>query len=351
MSTYAPRFNDRRYFFASVSSIFKESQDDELFKNAYFFALYDGTSPNHKADMERVKNFVEAISLEDVAVDSKDKLQWERAITNKYIYMLEHCVSKKAERILILEDDIIVSYKFIDKAMKLLDDIEDEGKGISYLKLFKFTTQYGWSLNMDTTITTIVFLIILPIGTSAQLAFIYCYMMNVFLSGSRKYLSKKPEVVALLFYVAIMLFLIIVGKQSLDYMVTSPGGYKLDTSVPQCCAEGHLFPARVVPNVIQYLKESYPDKTPPVDHFLSFYARDNEPSYEMIPNVIQHVGTISSGEFKRKTTPTFMSSNFENTQSSFLVKLINIFLCFTAPVLLITVIYLKERKERRIKDM
>jgi hypothetical protein len=203
-----------------------------------------------------------------------------------YLMVLEECMAKThAPYIGIFEDDLIFAEGWMARTLRGLGELEQKnqtallttGQPLArwiYLRLFYTETSLSWQTESDFWYRNI------------HLAFLLTSSISLgFFLWLRKY--STPSTPHLDNFSIAALTLVMVGKYSLK---------PLQGVVPMnkfgCCTQAMVFPRTEVPALMDYLKGRGHGQT---DSMIEEYSdRDGLERYALAPQVLQHVGLVSS---------------------------------------------------------
>jgi hypothetical protein len=211
-----------------------------------------------------------------------------------YLYVLQDCMNRtQAGYIAIFEDDLIFAEGWMARTLKALAELKQQRlsskaqavaavKRWVYLRLFYTETSLSWQ-NTDFWYGHLLFTLTLASLITA----------TVLLSIRRKvpnfnYLDNESiAAFSLVTIPAFIALIFMIGKYTLDPL---QGVVKMNKY--GCCTQAMVFPRSEVPPLIQYLQERKHGQT---DSMIEEYSdRDGLDRYALAPQVVQHVGLISS---------------------------------------------------------
>jgi GR25 family glycosyltransferase involved in LPS biosynthesis len=206
-------------------------------------------------------------------------------LCSDYIYVLRECLENTdAPYIAIFEDDIVFAEAWLAKTMNSLAELRQRSQSWLYLRLFYTETSLGWQASDD-------------FWYGHQLLTFTLAMTAVFLFlllGKRtsRCLSRRLDTATLLILVliatpAFTLLGFMIGKYNLQPLM---GVERMDKH--GCCTQALVFPRSQVPSLISFLHGRQSGQT---DSLIEEHAdAQGYERYALAPQVVQHIGLISS---------------------------------------------------------
>lgn len=216
--------------------------------------------------------------------------------------MLDQCYDKtSAPFIAILEDDIVFADSWLAKTMLALADIRQERIPWLYLRLWWTDVMLGWDKKIDSWFTNPIFNYVLALGVTYAAAFV----LQKRLKRTRPHTDiSAVNVVTCVTIPAFITLIFMIGRNSLFPM---EGLQRMD--VKGCCTQALIYDRSQVPSLRNALLEVHPDQT---DFIIEDYANERGLArYALAPQLVQHVGLVSSRGTKRKDSQTNWSFYFE----------------------------------------
>ncbi|PSK45206.1 T-complex protein 1 subunit zeta [Elsinoe australis] len=202
-----------------------------------------------------------------------------------YVYVLNHCLhNSTAPYIAIFEDDIIAAEGWLFKTLKALSQLRRQSKSWLYLRLFYTETSLGWDDSIDFWYRNMYLTFAMLISSTAAILLLIrkCdhrirHKLDL-LTIAAISLVSVPAFTALFF---------MIGK----YNIMPLQGAELMNKWG-CCTQALVFPRHQVESLINFLQERGSGQT---DALIEEYAdRARLQRYALAPQVVQHVGLISS---------------------------------------------------------
>ena len=210
----------------------------------------------------------------------------ELNVNSDYIYVLTKCLNETdAPYIAIFEDDIIFADGWLVKTLTALDDAQLRASSSwIYLRLFYTETSLGWQASEDFWYGHQLLTFSLAIGGILLLLLIGKWCLRP--------LDRRLDIFT-------MIVLVLIAAPAFTALVFMTGKYNLNPlrGVERmdkygCCTQALVFPRSQTEGLLDYLKQRGSGQT---DSLIEEYA-DTEglERYALAPQVVQHVGLISS---------------------------------------------------------
>lgn len=202
-----------------------------------------------------------------------------------YLYVLREClVDSKAPYIAIFEDDIIFADGWLAKTLKGLSELRQRSKSWVYLRLFYTETSLGWEADVDYWYGHQLLTFALAMGAVSALLLVgrrACRPLGKHLD------TPTLAVLVLVATPAFTALAFMIGKYNLHPL---QGIERMDKH--GCCTQALVFPRFQVQGLIDFLHERGSGQT---DSLIEEYAdAQGYERYALAPQVVQHVGLISS---------------------------------------------------------
>ena len=224
----------------------------------------------------------------------------ELNVSSDYVYVLEKCLNETdAPYVAIFEDDVIFADGWLVKTLNALGDAQLRASSSwIYLRLFYTETSLGWQASEDFWYGHQVLTFSLSMGGVLLLLLLGKWYLRP--------LDRRLD----LFTIAILVCITAPAFTALVFMM---GKYNLNPlrGVERmdkygCCTQALVFPRSQTEGLLNYLKQRGDGQT---DSLIEEYA-DSESleRYALAPQVVQHVGLISSRnnlEINAKSTWAF----------------------------------------------
>ena len=200
-----------------------------------------------------------------------------------------------------MEDDIVFADGWLARTLEALSTIRDKPHPWLYLRLFFTEWQLGWDKDVDSMAINPVLWLVLPIVASliaAAAVKLYCYKHN---TGSPHAHCASLWV---LFCVTIPIFFTLLYMIRPDnFGPTQPGVVRMDTK--GCCAQAVVYPREQVPALVKRIQDI---ARGPTDLVIEEYANEIDIArYAVVPQVVQHVGLVSTRGMPKKWTQQTVS--------------------------------------------
>ncbi|KAM0721006.1 hypothetical protein Q7P37_003291 [Cladosporium fusiforme] len=202
-----------------------------------------------------------------------------------YLYVLRECLAEtNAPYILIAEDDIIFADGWLAKTLKSLAELRQRSKSWLYLRLFYTETSLGWEADADFWYGHQLLTFALAMGT--------VYLLLSFARRTCRPLGRRLDTptLAILVLIATPAFTALVfmlGKYNINPL---EGVVRMDKH--GCCTQALIFPRRQAQGLVDFLHERGSGQT---DSLIEEYADTHRyERYALAPQVVQHVGLVSS---------------------------------------------------------
>lgn len=207
-------------------------------------------------------------------------------MNSDYIHVLTKCLDETdAPYIAVFEDDIIFADGWLVKTLNALDDAQlRSSSSWLYLRLFYTETSLGWQASEDFWYGHQMLTFPLAMGGVLLLLLISKWFIRP--------LDRRLDIVAIL-------VLVFIAAPAFTALVFMAGKYNINPlrGVERmdkygCCTQALVFPRSQAQGLIDYLEQRGSGQT---DSLIEEYA-DSEgyERYALAPQVVQHVGLISS---------------------------------------------------------
>ncbi|KAL0941135.1 uncharacterized protein CTRU02_203898 [Colletotrichum truncatum] len=212
-----------------------------------------------------------------------------------YVYMIQQCLLSEAPYIAIFEDDIIFADGWLSKTFQGLADLRDQTSWL-YLRLFYTETSLGWEENVDFWYGHMT----LTFGLAMVSGLLVLLVLRR-LSRLRRVMDNTTIAVLVLVTIpAFTALVFMVGKYNL---MPLHGVVKMDKW--GCCTQALVFPRNQIDGLLDMLST----KAGQTDSLIEDYAdAASLQRYALAPQVVQHVGLVSSRtntELNTKSTWAF----------------------------------------------
>lgn len=207
-------------------------------------------------------------------------------MSSDYIYVVEKCLNETdAPYIAIFEDDIIFADGWLVKTLHALEDAQIQASSSwIYLRLFYTETSLGWQASED-------------FWFGHQLLTFSLVMSGVLLllligKWCLRPLDRRLDIFAII-------VLVFIATPAFTALVFMMGKYNLNplSGVERmdkygCCTQALVFPRSQTEGLLNYLRRRGSGQT---DSLIEEYAdEEGYERYALAPQVVQHVGLISS---------------------------------------------------------
>jgi hypothetical protein len=210
----------------------------------------------------------------------------ELNVNSDYIYVLTKCLNETdAPYIAIFEDDIIFADGWLVKTLNALKDAQLRASSSwIYLRLFYTETSLGWQAAEDFWYGHQVLTFSLAMGGLLLLLLLGKWCLRP--------LDRRLDVFT-------MIVLVLIAAPAFTALVFMTGKYNLNPlrGVERmdkygCCTQALVFPRSQTEGLLGYLKQRGSGQT---DSLIEEYAdAEGLERYALAPQVVQHVGLISS---------------------------------------------------------
>lgn len=216
--------------------------------------------------------------------------------------MLDQCYNKTtAPYIAILEDDIIFADSWLAKTLPALTEIGQKSTTWLYLRLFWTDVMLGWDKDIDSWYTNPIFNYILALAVTYTFAF----YQHKRLKQTRANIDVNAFFI--LTCVTIPAFITLVFMIGRNSLMPLEGLQRMD--VKGCCTQALIYPRSQVQDLADMLLRVDPDQT---DLIIKDYANElGLARYALAPQLVQHVGLVSSRGTKMKNSRTNWAFYFE----------------------------------------
>lgn len=221
--------------------------------------------------------------------------------------MLEQCYNEtSAPFIAMFEDDIVLADGWAAKTLEALSTIREATDPWLYFRLFFTESQLSWDKDVDVWYTNPIFQLIVPIALSLAIA------AGVKIRCSRQHRTAGHHLSCsacyILFCVTIPAFIALLFVSGYHSMTPESGIVKMNTK--GCCTQALVYPREQVPALLHHMRTTKPY---PHDLLIEDYASEiGLDRYAIAPQLVQHVGLISTRGMPKKYTQQTWASHFED---------------------------------------
>jgi hypothetical protein len=312
-----------QYLDQSLGSMLEGLYSDErsaLHLSVLFADTTASKHPNWKEPwVERLVDSAYTYKISDEELERIKEAETNRNFYVKgvfdYLYVLKDCMSNtEAEYIAIFEDDLIFADGWMARTLKALAELQIQGtaskpqavasmKRWVYLRLFYTETSLKWQ-KTDFWYGHLPFTLLLASSVTAALLF----LVRRKISHSKEFLdSYTIATLSLITVPAFIALIFMIGKYNLSPL---KGVVKMNRY--GCCTQAMVFPRSEVPPLIGYLEERKDGQT---DSMIEEYAdRDGLDRYALAPQVVQHIGLVSSRDNTAVNTQSNWAFWFETNR-------------------------------------
>lgn len=227
-----------------------------------------------------------------------------------YQYVLSKCMNDTAAPyVAIFEDDIIFADGWLSRTLNALAELKQRARNKVaarkwiYLRLFYTESSLRWR-EADFWYKHMHFAF-LGLMASGMLILV---MVRRLWSKGEHYLT--PFTIAIIYLATIPSFTALfymAGK----YTIAPLRGLELMNGYG-CCTQGMIFPRDEIPSLLQYFRERVTGQT---DTLIEEYSEwDGLDRYALAPQMLQHVGRVSSRDNDATTTKSTWAFWFENNK-------------------------------------
>ncbi|TKA30185.1 hypothetical protein B0A50_02904 [Salinomyces thailandicus] len=227
-----------------------------------------------------------------------------------YMYVIRHCLSEtSAPYIAIFEDDIVFADGWLSKTLQALAELRELSRSWLYLRLFYTETSLAWEAETDYWYGHQI--LTFSIAITATLAILLLLRRTV--RPTRPYLDIPTTAVLVLVTVpAFVALTFMIGKYNL---MPLHGLERMQRN--GCCTQALIFPRSEASDLVHMLQERGSGQT---DSMIEEYGTEmGLEKYALAPQVVQHVGLVSSRDNLEINTRSTWAFWFE-TQSSAKLK-------------------------------
>jgi GR25 family glycosyltransferase involved in LPS biosynthesis len=216
-----------------------------------------------------------------------------------YIYALDQCLNKTtAPFIAIFEDDIVFVDGWLSKTVQGLAQLRTQSNSWLYLRLFYTETALKRRNDQDSWFRYLWLTVLLNVS-----AFAACLTLV-------RYLCKPARRILTFSTIAVFSLVTVPAFTGLYFMIGKYSVHALSgvTRMDKhgCCTQSLVFPRSQVPDLISYLARRKAGQT---DTMIEEYADEYKlERYALSPQVVQHIGLVSSRdnlEINTKSTWAF----------------------------------------------
>lgn len=206
-------------------------------------------------------------------------------VSSDYIYVLKECLTQTdAPYIAVFEDDIIFADGWLVKTLDSLAELRQESRSWLYLRLFYTETSLGWQASEDFWYGHKFLTFALVSGGVLLLLLLWKRACR---PSNRKLDTWTMAVLVLVTAPAFTALVFMTGKYNISPL---KGLERMDKY--GCCTQALVFPRSQAQGLIDFLDARGSGQT---DSLVEEYA--DEQGYEryaLAPQVVQHVGLVSS---------------------------------------------------------
>lgn len=228
-------------------------------------------------------------------------------MSSDYAYVMEKCFNEtSAPYIAIFEDDIVLADGWASKTIEALSTIREVTDPWLYLRLFFTESQLGWDKDVDVWYMNPIFQLIVPIAVSLAIA------AGIKVRCWQEHRSAAHHISCSAFYVVLCVtvpaFIALLFISGYHSMAPESGIVKMNTK--GCCAQALVYPREQVPALLHHIRTTKPY---PQDLLIEDYANEaGLDRYAIAPQLVQHVGLISTRGMPKKYTQQTWASHFED---------------------------------------
>ena len=295
------RKDDIGYLTQVMARMDKIFQKDEMFgKKALFICnVHAGPSKHHEAERLGLYFPVSTRFPEgDPASVIMEHFEKEK---QDYMYCLEEGMNYRPRYVMLVEDDALPGYNmlavlrhalesYIEKRWRSGDQV-DQHKTWAYLKLYFPEKWQGYASELHPLSE------LLTLGTIGGIICLLVLQLCPCRNGRSKYrvFMRYRSMAFGLGAVYIILFAMFVGRPyMLKMRMISPVLYNV-IKAPGCCTQSILYPAYVIPDLLDHLHNVKCTASMPVDLAIDdFVSVKSSKRYLIEPNLFTHIGYISS---------------------------------------------------------
>ena len=287
------------YLTQTAAAIHKEIRRDDLFDRKVLFICNVDPHPDTYNESKRIQHLVESVNRfsgkETTKTSASELFEKEK---NDYIFCLEHAVNYDPEYVILLQDDAVVMDGFLNVLYNNLhhritnDRVGRKdghnSKSWTSLKLYHPEKWQGFSFSLKTLIELC--------GFSMLVGWSFVMFGSIFHSINRPYSRSRWQIQ--LFFIGVIYALtlaICIGRPAiLSIMAQHPQLYKV-VSDPGCCIPAVMYNRAYIQGLIDFLRKTRCHIDFPVDLAIDkYFFMTGNSSYLLEPNIVTHVGMLSS---------------------------------------------------------
>ena len=220
--------------------------------------------------------------------------------------MLDQCYQNTtAPYIAVFEDDIVLADGWLAKTVMALDEIRQKSAPWLYLRLWWTDLFLGWDKEIDSWYTNPIFDYIVALVVTYSAAFV----IQKHLKRARTNIDTTAlNIFTCVTIPAFITLIFMIGQNSLFPL---SGLERMDAK--GCCTQALIYPRSQVPALRDMLRGITLDEVDQTDFLIEDYANGlGLARYALAPQLVQHVGLVSSRGTRRRNSKTNWSFYFES---------------------------------------
>ncbi|KAK5174464.1 NADH-dependent flavin oxidoreductase [Saxophila tyrrhenica] len=233
-----------------------------------------------------------------------------------YAYALSQCYNETtAPYIAMVEDDVAFADGWLAKTLDALATVRQKKAPWLYLRLFFTEWHLGWDADIDSLATNPWIWFVVPIISSLVTAAGLKFRCHYYRSSHDINHARCASLWILLCVTIPAIFTLLFLIRP-DGFVPRTGVVRMDDK--GCCTQALVYPREQVPALIQHLHDVKPG---PTDLKIEKYANElGLARYALAPQVVQHIGLISTRGMPKKYTQQTWAFTFETQKAEKLAK-------------------------------
>lgn len=272
----------------------------EMKGRSYSFAVYNAGGQKH-TEAVQMSTIVPVIqAAKEREKDSGLSAAFERE-RRDYVTALQLCWQRNATYSIILQDDAVVDRRFFQKLEFVLHHWVPKTPSWALLKLFYPEKYQDWGNNWR----MIVELVIVVLVGGMMLTLLSSLMLPGLLWGRPT--STAPLSFRLVASVVFILFAILtLGRPHWEELRKLHPYFTSTVPARGCCIPAVLYPRAHLHEVVDYLSSVHCSGSFPVDIALDKFVEEKGlEKYLVVPNIVRHIGYLSSLPKGFKSTKEF----------------------------------------------
>ena len=275
----------------------------QMKERSYSFVVYNAAGEKH-AEAVQLSNIVPVIHATKKREGGGrvngvlDAYESER---HDYVEALQLCLQRKATYSIILQDDAVADQRFFQKLEFVLHHWLPKSSTWAMLKLFYPEKYQGWG-NDPSMIVELLFVVLVA---SVSLTLLVSLILPGLTWGRPT--SALPLALRLVASTAFILFAILtLGRPHWEELRKVHPYFTSAVPARGCCIPAVLYPQEHLHEVVNYLSSLHCSSAFPVDIALDKFVEEKGlQKYLTVPNIVRHIGYLSSLPKGYKSTKEF----------------------------------------------